>query len=123
MIKTIVTAAIAAITGLFAYLFVNQSCRDGVILRSTAECVRQAGFDAAICADVFARAVDAAMRAGIVFPQEAECRQTHDVCVLRTSPPQGWSPRPTGACVARDNAGRIARVDPVFDRAGGRVMN
>ena len=123
MLKTLVTAFIAGIAGLMGYLFVNQNCRDGTLVRSRADCARQAGFDAAFCAQIFERVDDVAMRAAIVFPLQADCQQNHDVCVQRTLPPQGWSPRPTGACVTRDNNGRIARLDPVFDRVGGKRID
>lgn len=123
MIKTLAVIFIAGIAGLFGYLFVSQNCRDGTLVRSRADCARQSGFDAAFCTRVFDRVDDAAMRAAIVFPLQAECQQNHDVCVQRTMPPQGWSPRATGACVVRGSDGRISRLDAVFDRVGGKRID
>lgn len=120
MLKFIVALVIAAVAGLIGYLFMFQTC-GGVVLRSAEDC-RAQRIEGAFCDAFASRLRELARQSASSYPNEADCRDRYAVCMARENP-RGWSPVPSAACVAHDSDGRVARVEPVYERAGARRLD
>jgi len=110
-----VIAGVAVLIGVQLYLsFSGQDCPNGRVVADETACLQVAGFDAAFCRAVFARAADVTRASGAVYATQDECiRRDNPVCVAVENP-IGWVARPAGFCVARAADGGIQRMTPVY---------
>ena len=106
-------AIIATIAILMGYLWFQPECRGGGIAASEQECVSIPGFDRQFCARAFARPEDAIFRAGNVFATQSDCQLRHPVCIAYPGV-HGWTPQPTGYCLAREQGSAQFSMTPLY---------
>jgi hypothetical protein len=109
--RIIVIAFILLVAGIIGYFALQPACRGGAVIKDSQSCA--SAFDTAFCATAMRLAADVAVRSGEVFSSQSACLERWPVCIARRDV-QGFAPKPSGYCVARDASGGLARLEPVY---------
>ncbi len=109
--KVIILLFIAGVAGVMGWFFLRGECRGGKVVVSEAQCRQTAGFDAATCAAVFARAESVIRNSHAIYIDRERCLQTYARCIPH--PVNGFTPVPEGFCVIT-SGGTIQSQTPVY---------
>ncbi len=111
-------SGVAATIGYFAW---QGDCRGGIKVADLAECEAK-GETPGFCMLVMREAKTAASRGGPVFTNQNACMDQFPACIPHAGT-QGYVPKPVSFCIQKDGRGGIAKLDPVYERAGKRIGN